>query len=230
MIQTTPFAANYGYHPKADYLVKTLPETNVPTAQTNIQNLQKIHAALDSMLKDAASTFKKYADVKRTDHSFKVGDLVWLLRKHMPTARPTTKLDHRKIGPFKITKQINRVAFELNLPSNMKIHPVFHVSLFEKHVASKIPSRTAPPPPPTIINNSLEYEVDKILDSRLYYGKLQYLIQWKGFNTSENSWEPLINLEHAKDSVHAFHAQNPSRPSLDPQHTCIHGTHTSKGR
>ncbi|XP_026807408.1 heterochromatin protein 1-like [Rhopalosiphum maidis] len=39
-----------------------------------------------------------------------------------------------------------------------------------------------------------EYVVKKILDKRKRYGKVEYLIKWKDFNDSENSWEPIKNL------------------------------------
>ncbi len=45
-----------------------------------------------------------------------------------------------------------------------------------------------PPPLPEIIEDEEHYEVEEILDSRLYCGKLQYLVKWKGFGYEENSW------------------------------------------
>lgn len=39
------------------------------------------------------------------------------------------------------------------------------------------------------------YEVESILNKRYFKGKALYLIKWKGFNSSENSWEPEENIE-----------------------------------
>ncbi|OUM70107.1 hypothetical protein PIROE2DRAFT_37586, partial [Piromyces sp. E2] len=40
-----------------------------------------------------------------------------------------------------------------------------------------------------------EHEVvEKILDKRKHYGKIQYLIKWKSYPLSEASWEPKSNL------------------------------------
>ncbi|ELA47169.1 hypothetical protein VCUG_01358 [Vavraia culicis subsp. floridensis] len=33
------------------------------------------------------------------------------------------------------------------------------------------------------------YQVEKIVDSRIYKGKKQYLIKWEGFPSNENTWE-----------------------------------------
>ncbi|MCI39267.1 hypothetical protein A2U01_0060498, partial [Trifolium medium] len=38
------------------------------------------------------------------------------------------KLSKRYYGPFKLIKAVGEVAFQLELPSSSKIHPVFHVS------------------------------------------------------------------------------------------------------
>ncbi len=53
----------------------------------------------------------------------------------MKTTRPSKKLDHQKVGPNLIVKQINVVVFQLKLLGSMKIHLVFHVSLLEHYHA-----------------------------------------------------------------------------------------------
>ncbi|WP_460824504.1 hypothetical protein [Lysobacter olei] len=50
----------------------------------------------------------------------------------MKTTKLNDKLDHRKIGPFKILEKLGQVNYKLQLPTHMKIHLVFHVSLIEK--------------------------------------------------------------------------------------------------
>ena len=52
--------------------------------------------------------------------------------------------------------------------------------------------------------------MDRILDSRLVRRKLQYLVQWKGYDVSHNSWEPADHVVHAKQLVEDFHRQCPS--------------------
>ena len=76
-----------------------------------------------------------------------VGQKVWLLRRHISTTRPSAKLDVRRLGPFPVLEQIGSSAFRLELPSGMNIHPVFHVSLLEPHVANPFPGRVVQPPP-----------------------------------------------------------------------------------
>jgi hypothetical protein len=58
----------------------------------------------------------------------------------------------------------------------MKIHLVFHVSLLEPYHMSTIPGRIHDPPPPIEIDGEHEYEVEDILDSRIFNCQFQYLV------------------------------------------------------
>ena len=73
---------------------------------------------------------------------------VWLLRQHVSTKRPLSKLDVRRLGPFSIIEPIGSSAFRLQLPSSMQIHPSFHVSLLELHVENTFPGRVVDIPLP----------------------------------------------------------------------------------
>jgi hypothetical protein len=91
-----------------------------------------------------------------------IGDKVWLLRCDLKTNCPCDKLV-RRLGPFQrpfsIVKQINDVVFCLELPPSMKIHPIFHVSLFEPYKESSIPCRFQVPLLLVEIEGQQEFEV-----------------------------------------------------------------------
>ena len=58
-------------------------------------------------------------------------ELTWLLQKYIETKRSSTKLDNKKLSPFKILEKVGTHARKLELPGTMKIHLVFHVNLLE---------------------------------------------------------------------------------------------------
>ena len=53
-------------------------------------------------------------------------------------------------------------------------------------------------------DGTIGYEVEGIIDRKRVNGKLMYLIRWKGYDDSENTWEPLSNLEQCMDVVLEF--------------------------
>jgi len=134
----------------------------------------------------------------------KEGEMVYLLRKNIKTKRPNDKLDHTKLGPFKIKKQKGPVTFELELPKTMRIHPVFHKSLLEP-----CHSTNARPGPVEIDEETQEprYEVEQVLDCRPIGGQPHYLVKWSGYDHSENTWEPESHL--TRESVRSYQQRHP---------------------
>ena len=117
-------------------------------------------------------------------------------------------------------EQVSSHVFQLGLPlALLCIHLVFHVSLLKPTIPSDIPNRVVDPPPLIEFDNSVEWEVNQILDSKIdcwHKGPgLLYLVEWKGFDNAPNamSWEPPKNLGNAPDLFQAFHLTYPDKPS-----------------
>ena len=62
---------------------------------------------------------------------FRKKDLIYLLRRNIKTTKPSDKLDYKKLGPFKVKRNIKNISYKLHLLFTMRIHPVFHISLLE---------------------------------------------------------------------------------------------------
>ena len=63
---------------------------------------------------------------------------VYLLQKNIKMTRSSTKLDHVKIEPFKIVKNIKEISFKLKLSERMQWkHSVFYIFLL-KSASAKI--------------------------------------------------------------------------------------------
>ena len=85
-----------------------------------------------------ATSIKDMLTDRLTMPMFVVGDMVWLLCRHIATTHPCIKLDYKKLGPFRIIERINQVAFRLTLPLIFWIHNVFHISLLKLYHPSRI--------------------------------------------------------------------------------------------
>jgi hypothetical protein len=73
-----------------------------------------------------------YANKSRLERPhLRKDDLVYLLRQNIKITRPNDKLDSRKIGSFKIKRNIRDISFEFKLLLIIKIHFIFHISLLE---------------------------------------------------------------------------------------------------
>jgi hypothetical protein len=83
-------------------------------------------------LKIAQSRQKSYANRKRKDVSFDVGEHVYLKVSPLRGTKRfhvKGKLSPRYVGPYPIVKRIGKVAYKLYLPPELTgVHPVFHVS------------------------------------------------------------------------------------------------------
>ena len=217
----TPFFANTGYHPRS-MMLEHQKVSNSPAVEDRIAQLKEIQSKLSTHLLQAQTAYKRAADRHRMDPSkkpiFRLGDKVWLLRRNVKTTRPCEKLDFQRLGPFVISGQVNDVAFRLDLPSHMHLHPVFHVSLLEPFTSSSIPNRVVPPPPPVQLLDGPEYEVEAILDSKVIRNKLHYLVDWSGYSPNDRTWEPAENLNNAKETIIDFHRRYPDKPN---QNSCI---------
>jgi len=131
--------------------------------------------------------------------------------------RPLKKLSEKYLGPYEIIAQPSPQSFTLCLSDTMRaIHPMFHVSMLEPAIPSTFQQRFEPLPTPVIIDGEPEYEISKIVDSKINCRracKLLYKVIWLGYEDTDNDskWLPATELEHAKELVNDFHLKYPSK-------------------
>jgi hypothetical protein len=101
-------------------------------------------------------------------------DKIYLIQRNIQTKQPNTKLDHKKLGLFKIKKVIRPVNYELVLPRTMNIYPVFYISLLELVLLGALP---APITEIELINPNAKYEIKKILDHKQVRNYIKYLVK-----------------------------------------------------
>ena len=154
----------------------------------------------------AQKSWVKHRDTPK----YKEGDLVWLEGKNLRTAQPTPKLGARRHGPFKVVQVMSPINYHLELPTQWSIHPVFHIDLLTPYRETITHGANYQRPPPDLVDNAEEYEVEKVLDSRLFgrRRRLQYLVKWKGYPDSDNMWVDKDDV-FADDKVREFKELNP---------------------
>ena len=151
---------------------------------------------IQERMRTAFSRQKSYADPRRRDVQFGVGDHVFLQISPMKGVMrfgKKGKLTPRYIGPFEILDRVGNVSYRLALPPNFgHVHPVFHISMLRKYV-----------PHPSHILQTQEIEVDKdlsyeevpvaIVDRQIRKLRNKEIamvkVQWRNHEVEECTWE-----------------------------------------
>ncbi|KAL0546451.1 hypothetical protein IC582_016360 [Cucumis melo] len=160
--------------------------------QSTNEAIQKIRSRMHT----AQSRQKSYADVRRKDLEFEVGDKVFLkvapMRGVLRFER-RGKLSPRFVGPFEILERIGPVAYRLALPPSLStVHDVFHVSMLRKYVSD--PSHVVDHEPLEIDENLsyteqpvevLAREVKTLRNKEIPLVK----VLWRNHRVEEATWE-----------------------------------------
>ena len=117
---------------------------------------------------------------------------------------PSRKLTPKQQGPFKISQVLSPLTYHLCLSATWKIHNVFHASLLSSYKETKAHGPNFSKPPPDLIGTEEEYEVEWIVSHQGTSGHRRYLTTWKGYPSSENTWESESNLRHASEILGTY--------------------------
>jgi hypothetical protein len=161
-----------------------------------LRNAEEQVRMIRDNLKIAQSRQKSYADTRRRELVFEVGDYVYLKVSPMRSVRRFNmrgKLAPRYIGPFKILERYGEVAYQLELPESLAgVHNVFHVSQLKKCL--RVPEEQIPLEGLTV-KEDLTYEeypvkileiIERVTRSRVIK---MCKVQWNRYSEAEATWE-----------------------------------------
>src|SRR6266542_3373733 len=165
-------------------------DKNLPYAEFSYNN------SYQDSLKTAQSRQKSYSDNRRRELTFNKGDHVYLKVSPMRGMRRFKlkgKLAPRYVGPFKILSRKGKVAYQLELPSQLsEVHDVFHVSQLKKCL--RVPEEQLPLGD-LDVNEDLSYVEypTKILETSHRVTRNRSIrmckVQWNHHSADEATWE-----------------------------------------
>ena len=192
----TPFELLYGYQPEGLGNVKMNPKH--PATEERLRQLHRDRENTIAAHNRAAALMMKRSPAGEV--KFKKGDKVLLEATNLRLPYPYKKLAPRRQGPFVVQEVIGPVDYRLKLPKTWKHHNVFHAAQLTPYHTTKEhgPDYPRPPPEPNETEEE-EWEVEAIKNHRMTRGgqNYQFLVAWKGWPESENSWEPESFLRNA---------------------------------
>ena len=203
----TPNEVIYGFKPNQPLdlvAASSMPELKPPTA--------RISAA--DALAFANMNAKHYYDKYHKPMFLKEGSFA-LLRLHKgynipANAAITRKLGQQYTGPFKVLRKVGNLAYELDIPTHWRVHPVFTIAMLEPSPApgSDPYERPVPDQPASVhvegdTSTHKSWEVDRIIDKR---GD-RYLIRWKGYDPSHDQWRTRSQLGNASELIKEYEDQ-----------------------
>ncbi|RVW40489.1 putative receptor protein kinase ZmPK1 [Vitis vinifera] len=193
------------FHPQTDgqseremsisYLLNDVGERKLLGPELVQLTVEKV-ALIKERLKAAQSRHKSYADHRRRDLEFEVGDHVFLKVSPMKSVMRfgrKGKLSPRFVGPFEILERVGTLAYKVALPPSLsKVHNVFHVSTLRKYIYD--PSHVVELEP---IQNfeDLTYEevpvqIVDVMDKVLRHAVVKLVkVQWSNHSIREATWE-----------------------------------------
>jgi len=204
-MKKAPFELLMGYMPCIHQPERN---TDIPTLGKRLSHIKEAREAAQEAQHKAQESWIKDKPYK----PFVLGNKVWLEGTNLKLpANLTQKLSPRWYGPFEVAAIISRSAYQLKLPPAWCIHDVFHASLLMPYKETEQHGPNFLELPPDIIEGEPEWEVEQILQSRLYghRKKRQYLVCWKGYSPSHDSWVDKSDM-NTPDLVQGFHISYPA--------------------
>ena len=180
-------------------------------AQKMAQQLMSFRERARSSMEKAQGRMIKQANKHRREPDFGVGDKVFIRKKVWSSSRPSDKLDFPLTRNHYKIKSMKGLSYELEVPDGWKGSRVFHADRLRKFPDNPLPGQANECPEGDMIDEEEEWEVDQVITSRLYYNKLQYQVQWRGWDPDPIYYDA-ESFKNATTKLREYHAANPEAP------------------
>jgi hypothetical protein len=194
-LKMAPFEALYGRKCRTPLFWNQTGETQVFGPDV-LRDAEEHVRKIRENLRVAQSRQKSYADNRRRDLAFEVGDYVYLKVSPMRSVKRFNmkgKLAPRYVGPFRVLNRRGEVAYQLELPESLSgVHDVFHVSQLKKCL--RVPEEQIPLEE-LKVGEDLTYEEFpvQILETSQRVTRSRVIkmckVQWSRYSKEEATWE-----------------------------------------
>jgi hypothetical protein len=183
-----------------------------------------VFPALRERTRSYSSAVREAFDKKHKLTEFPVGALVML-----STTDRARGLDPTYSGPFKVLKRNRGGAYQL-LDATGALHPstvppsrlrlvslpqTSPTSAQSAAQASSADAERGPPPAPAglgpMVAEEAVYEVERVVSHRGPPNARYYLIKWRGYPSSQNTWEPAANIQTSGCVAEYWRSQSPAK-------------------
>ncbi|KAG6178723.1 hypothetical protein E4U10_008079 [Claviceps purpurea] len=92
------------------------------------------------------------------------------------------------------------------MPNNVRLHNVFNITNLEPFQGDPSIAQDTSTLPDNITDDAEDFEVERIITHKYNGKRRKYLVKWKGYDTSENSWV-LQRDFNTKEIIHDYEQQ-----------------------
>ncbi|CAA7040234.1 unnamed protein product [Microthlaspi erraticum] len=200
-IGMAPFEALYGRPCRTPLCWTQVGERSMYGATYVQETTEKVRVVRLNM-KEAQDRQKSYADRRRRELEFQVGDRVYLkmaMLRGPNRSIAENKLSPRFMGPFPVVERVGPLAYRLELPEIMKaFHKVFHVSMLRKclHPTEELVARIPEDLQPDLTVPAVPMRILERREKVLRNKRIPLLrILWDCSGSTEETWEPEAKMK-----------------------------------
>ncbi|CAA7014729.1 unnamed protein product [Microthlaspi erraticum] len=200
-IGMAPFEALYGRPCRTPLCWTQVGERSMYGATYVQETTEKVRVVRLNM-KEAQDRQKSYADRRRRELEFQVGDRVYLkmaMLRGPNRSIAENKLSPRFMGPFPVVERVGPLAYRLELPEIMKaFHKVFHVSMLRKclHPTEELVARIPEDLQPDLTVPAVPVRILERREKVLRNKRIPLLrILWDCSGSTEETWEPEAKMK-----------------------------------
>ena len=134
----SPFYLTYGYHPKKGLEPKW--EYKVEAVGEFMEWITEARKSAKEALEQANTLMKnQYDKHRRPAINYKTGDKVYIKAEHLPSVRPTKKLNKKYYRPYEVIEKVGPSAYRIKILISWEVYNIFNEILLKPYHTPTFP-------------------------------------------------------------------------------------------